>query len=298
MTLQQLRYFVEMADTLHYTRAAENLNISQPSLSYALQELSKELSVPLFETTGKKNILTNYGEAFLPYVESALNILDQGRSHLENMINPSADIISLGYIYSVSFDVVPGIIDAFYSHQGNKNIKFNFLVDKANYLIDKLLDGSLDLVISSHSELKSEDIEVLPITRQMLYLMVNNSHPLSSKEEVSFEDFADSPLVMIQKNTDLYATTEQLFKSHRAVANTSFIVDECNSMAAFVGSDLGIAIMPKIPALDSYNIKALPFEDKTIYRDISLLRNKNTPITPALRIFLDFCYQELEHPIY
>lgn len=293
MTLQQLRYFVEMADTLHFTRAAENLSISQPSLSYALQELSKELGVALFETQGKKNSLTVYGEAFLPYAESALSILAQGQTHLANMVLPGAGNINLGYIYSVSFDVIPQLIDDFYNHQGNRKIHFNFLVDKTNILLDKLLEGSLDLVVGPHSELHNDAIEVIPIARQDLFLMVYNDHPLAAKEEVRFEEFKEDPLVMIQKTTDLYAMTEQLFKKRNLIPNTAFIVDECNSMAAFVGSKLGVAIMPKIPALENYKVKALPFRDATIQREISILRNKKNPMSPALRSFLEFCHSSL-----
>ena len=80
MTLQQLRYFCVMAEVLHYTKAAKQLYISQPSLSYALSELSKELGVPLFGKSGKRTYLTQYGEAFLPYARNALAELSKGRN--------------------------------------------------------------------------------------------------------------------------------------------------------------------------------------------------------------------------
>lgn len=78
MNLFHLRYFVQLAHTRHYTRAAEALCITQPSLSHAIGQLEAELGVPLFEKTGRNTTLTHFGEEFLTCVESALATLDAG----------------------------------------------------------------------------------------------------------------------------------------------------------------------------------------------------------------------------
>ena len=83
MTLLQLQYFQVLARVLHYTRSAEELHISQPSLSYSISELEKELGVKLFEKENRKISLTAYGEQFLPYVQRSLALLDEGAAVLE-----------------------------------------------------------------------------------------------------------------------------------------------------------------------------------------------------------------------
>lgn len=288
MTLQQLKYFIEMSSTLHYTRAAENLNISQPSLSYALTELSKELGVPLFDKEGKKVSLTEYGEAFLPYAESAMNILAQGETQLSNMLSPTGGIINLGYIYSVSFDAIPHLIDDFYIHQGNRNIHFTFQVNMTNVLMEKLLDCSLDVVMAPRPETLADGIESLPVFDQELFLMVYNDHPLASRSSVTIEEFKEEKFIMINKKTDLFLQTEVLFRTHNLMPDISFKVDECNSMAAFVGSQLGVAIMPKIPSLENYKVTAIPFEGQTLSRPICLLWNNKCKPNPALKSFIDY----------
>ncbi|MDW7670615.1 MAG: LysR family transcriptional regulator [Bacillota bacterium] len=288
MTLQQLRYFTKMAGILHYTQAAEQLNVSQPSLSYALSELSKELGVPLFKKKGKKISLTEFGEAFLPYVESALGILDQGEAQLAIMNQPTEGIINLGYIYSVSFDAIPHLIDEFYIHQGNRNIHFTFQVNMTNTLIEKLMDCTLDVVMAPQPEVVAEGIEAIPVFQQELYLMVYNDHPLATRTSVTFDDFKDEKFVMINKKTDLYVQTEALFKKHNLVPDTAFKVDECNSMAAFVGSQLGVAIMPQIPSLDNYKVTAIPFEGRPWSRTICLLWNTKCRSNPILRSFINY----------
>ena len=83
MNLYYLRYFVKLAHVQHYTRAAEQLCITQPSLSHAIAQLEKELGVPLFERTGRKTTLTRFGEEFLPCAEHTLASLDAGVSSLQ-----------------------------------------------------------------------------------------------------------------------------------------------------------------------------------------------------------------------
>jgi DNA-binding transcriptional LysR family regulator len=288
MTLQQLKYFVEMCKTLHYTKAAEKLNISQPSLSYALNQLSEELGVPLFEMNGKKVILTKYSEVFLSYVESALGVLAQGEQQLKTMMNPQGGIVNLGYIYSVSFDAIPQLIDEFYTHQGNRNIHFSFQMNMTNHLIDELEKGTLDVVMAPAPDIVPDCISSIPVFNQELYLLVYNDHPLSDKSTVTIEDFKEEKLVMINKKTNLFIQTDALFKKHNIIPEIVFKVDECNSMAAFVGAKLGVAIMPKIPSLDRYKVVAIPFEDRKMTRAITLLWNNKIQHSSSVKTFLEY----------
>ena len=288
MTLQQLVYFIEMAYTLHYTKTADKLNIAQPSLSYALNKLSKNLGVPLFEKSGKKVSLTEYGEAFLPYAESALNILAQGETQLANMCSPSSGNINLGYIYSVSFDAIPYLIDKFYTYQGNRNIHFNLQINMTDILVEKLIDGSIDVVMAPLPKVANECIESIPMFKQELFLVVYNDHPLANRKFITIDDLRNEKFVMINKKTDLFLQTDAFFKSNNLVPQVNFEVDECNSMAAFVGTRLSIAIIPKIPSLDKYNVTAIPFKEKILNRTIYLLWNNRQPMTPALNNFLNY----------
>ena len=102
MTLQQLHYFRVLAKVQHYTKAAEILLIAQPSLSYSISQLEKELNTQLFERSGRKVKLSYAGERFLEYVEKSLDILEEGTMMLKTLADSSKGEVSLGYIYSVS----------------------------------------------------------------------------------------------------------------------------------------------------------------------------------------------------
>ncbi|HOC08996.1 MAG TPA: LysR substrate-binding domain-containing protein, partial [Bacillota bacterium] len=155
-------------------------------------------------------------------------------------------------------------------------------------LIEKLIEGSVDVVIAPFTEAVSECISSIPLFEQELYLVVYKDHPLSRYTAVTIDDFKNEKFIMIRKGTDLYQQTISLFKKHNITPDIFFEVDECNSMASFVGAQLGIAIMPKIPSLDSYKVIAIPFKGRTVSRTINLLWNNSIRHTPALKNFLDY----------
>ena len=114
MTLMQLRYFQALAGALNYTKTAEALHISQPSLSYAIAELEKDLGIPLFSKKNKRVFLTPYGEFFLTYVNRVLATLEEGvRMTRQMVLDPAGGTVTLGYFYSISSDFIPSIVEGF-----------------------------------------------------------------------------------------------------------------------------------------------------------------------------------------
>ena len=107
MNLFYLRYFVKLAHIGHYTKAAEQLCITQPSLSHAISQLEKELGLPLFEKYGRKTTLTRYGEEFLLCAEQTLRTLDNGLASLERAANGEGEI-RLGILRTLGIQFIPG----------------------------------------------------------------------------------------------------------------------------------------------------------------------------------------------
>ncbi len=286
MTLQELRYFSVLAEVLHYTRAAKMLYISQPSLSYAISKLEKELDVPLFEKDGKQVSLTKYGEEFLPYARRVLSEITEGLDHLNGMKLPSAGIINLGYINSVSFSVLPEFVNKFYTFQGSDQTAFRFRQGMAGELMEQLLNGSLDLLIAGSTDIMS--IDSVPIFREELYLVVPESHRLADRASVSLNDIAGENFVSITHNAVIYRQLESKFKNADIRPNTVLEADEYSSIAASVTTGAGVAIMPRLPILESFNVKLIPFSDSSMTRDVCILRNASREMTPAVRSAWEF----------
>lgn len=281
MTLQEIRYFCVTAEVLHYTRASRLLYISQPSLSYAISKLEKELGVPLFEKDGKKVMLSKYGEEFLPYAKRALAEITEGVDHLSEMKVPSSGGVSMGYIYSVSFSALPEFVNRFYMHQGSEQVAFRFRQGKAGELIEQLLNGSLDLLIAGRSDLAS--IDCTPIYRQELFLIVPATHPLADAESVTLPDIAGEIFISLNHETLTQRQLEREFKKAAFEPNTIIEADEYSSIAASVSMGAGVAIMPILPILDSFNVRKIPFADGSMYRDICVLRSSFHEMSPEVK---------------
>lgn len=292
MTLQEIRYFCVTAEVLHYTRAANLLYISQPSLSYAIAKLEKALGVPLFEKHGKQVSLSKYGEAFLPYAQNVLRELSEGMNRLSELKQPAAGIVNLGYIYSVSFSVLPEFVNKFYNYQGSHQIGFRFQQGMAGELLEQLFNGSLDILIAGMTdEPDIETIEFLPIYRQELFLAVPPDHPLATKSSVALGDLAGENFVSLNHDTVIYHQLEDRFKKADITPNTVFEADEYSSIAASVATGAGVAIMPILPILETFNIKMIPFSDTNMSRRVCLIRNKSKEMSEPMMDIWNFAEQ-------
>ncbi|WP_319244560.1 LysR family transcriptional regulator [uncultured Propionivibrio sp.] len=289
MTLQQLKCFLAMAEVLHYTKAANQLYISQPSLSYAISELEKELGVPFFERQGNHTLITKYGESFLPYVKQIFSTLNEAKAHLYEMLDASTGKVNLGYIYSISFDYVPRMLELFYADQGNSQITFEFFQGLHYTLIEKLKSGSVDLLLSANPD--DRTIEGVPVYKQELFVIVPEGHRLADKEVVSLNDVKGEPLISLSKTSDIRNHLVKCFEKIGAKPLIAGEVAECIGMSALVRANLGIAITPLSPTFEGGKLKVLRFreeERETMHRDIHLLWMKDHQLEPSVKRFRDF----------
>lgn len=285
MTLQQLTYFIVLADTLHYTKAAQRLFVSQPSLSRAISELEKELGTQLFAKNGKDTVLTKYGKAFLPFADEAIKKIEAGKKAVEDMIRPSPTV-QLGYIYSLSFSTLPKYLEGFLSIQENRDIQFSFYQGMSSTIVDKLKKGELDIALS----LKTDDATIasVPIFEQPLYLVVPRGHRLTKKKQIVLNDLKSEKYITINRNSGLRRQLDDIFETLDVMPKITFEAEECNAMASFVSANLGISIMPEIPALHSYNVEIIPMADKLFKREIHLLWVKERALSPAALKFYNY----------
>lgn len=148
MNLFYLRYFVTLAHVQHYTKAAEQLCITQPSLSHAIMQLEKELGVQLFEKTGRNTTLTRYGEEFLICTEHTLETLDAGVENLQRSARGEG-LIRLGFLRPLGVEYVPRLAASYLAEHSDKRIDFTFHTDVTGPLLDGLEAQRFDLLFCS-----------------------------------------------------------------------------------------------------------------------------------------------------
>jgi DNA-binding transcriptional LysR family regulator len=287
MNLKHLQYFRVLAHLEHYTQAAEELFITQPSLSHAISELEKELGTYLFEKQGRNVKLTKYGHFFLTYVDKALDELEKGEKDLRELVSPHNGTIDLAFIYTLGSHFVPNTLKNFLLEEENKNISFNLSQSTTKNVIKGLKSGKFDLGFCSFVE-NEPDIEFIPLLEEELVLIVNKNHPLAMFDSIDLRDTEKYPFILFSEDSGLRPTLDKLFEDADIVPKIKCKVEEDSAVAGLVSIDYGIAIIPKIWILDHFDIKVLHIKNLTRKRYIYIAYIKNKYLSPAVNSFKDF----------
>jgi DNA-binding transcriptional LysR family regulator len=286
MTLQQLKYFCVMAKTLHYTKAASILYVSQPSLSHAIAGIEKGLGVPLFEKKGKKTFLTKYGEAFLPYAQNAIKSISDGEAAIMKMTEANKGNVNIGYIYSAGSRLVSKLAEDFYVNPANKSINFNFTENISSRLFTQVLEGSLDFIFTS--PIDSDLVENIPIYEQEFFLVVSDQHNLAKRKKVSLDEINGENFIAISPNTSLRVLIDKFLKDCDVAPKIVAEVDKCNMMARLAEANLGVTIMPRISSLNGYNVSTIPVSGVKMSRQICMIYKKGQHMQASAQHFRDF----------
>src|SRR4051812_46560238 len=199
MELHQLRYFVAVADTENFTRAAERSHVSQPSLSQQVSKLEGEVGHKLFHRLGRKAVLTEAGTAFL---ERARRILFE----VENAAKELSDHPSLGRRITVGAvqTVMPYLITPLISslRRSHPNLLVDSQEDFRVDLVRAVVEGDLDLAVVP-MPVKAPRISVEPLLSEPLLLVVGKNHPIASRSEISINDLAAETFVSLGDSSSL-----------------------------------------------------------------------------------------------
>lgn len=290
MNLDYLRYFVKLAEMRHYTKAAEQLCITQPSLSHAIRLLEAELGVPLFEKMGRNTILTRFGEEFLECAKRTLGTLDQGISSLQRSAQGEG-VIRLGFLRVLGIDYIPRLAAQFLASNPNKNIRFEFHTDRTQGLLDGLLDRRYDLIVCSKP---SPDLHLtaVPVTRQDLVLIVPKGHPLAPRHSVDLAEALSYPQIYFSKGSGLREVVDGLFTVAGGVPQIAYETEEDQVIAGLVAQGFGIAVVPYMDLLLKLDLAILEISSPPYKREFFLIHNDKVFLSPATQDFRQFV---LEH---
>ena len=256
MNLNQLHYFVTLAHIEHYTRAAEMLSITQPSLSHAISMLEQELETNLFEKRGRNVVLTKYGKVFLEYVEEALKILDSGVKKTRALTSDTGGVIDLAYIFTLGSVFVPQLVGGFLKEHEDWDVNFRFSVGNTTEIIQGLKEEKYDIAFCSRKE-KESGIDFVPIAKEKLVVVVPRDHELAGRGSVDLKETLPYPQVYFTKNSGLRPVIDQLFEQTGGTPKIAYEILEDASMAGLVAENFGIAVMPEIPILKNLNVDVL-----------------------------------------
>ena len=284
MNLYHLRYFVTLAHFEHYTKAAEELSITQPSLSNAISLLEDELGVRLFEKEGRNIVLTKYGKTFLTSVEQSLHILDSSVKEMKTT-GMGEGVIDLGFLTTLGTHFIPKLSQDFSLNNINKDIRFNFYSAPTTAdILKDLKEKKYDIAFCSKVD-KEKSIEFIPVAKQKLVLIVPLGHPLSNKKSIDLRDTLEYPQIIFSEKSGLRVIIDDLFKKIDEKPTISYEIDEDQVIAGLVSKNFGIAIVPYMPILEFMDVKSLEIRYPSWERNFYLATLKDSYLSPSVKNF-------------
>lgn len=287
MNLKQLQYFTKLAETEHYRKAAEALYITEPSLNRAVREMEKELGIQLFEKRGRNIYLNKYGHLFLPYVKRSLQELERGVDLMKAYTRPDQGKITLGFIYTMGYTLVPEMITQFQAIDGNGGITFDFHQGTTAALIKELKEEKIDAALCSSVE-NEPDVLFYPVAEEELVVAVPKGHPLSNRGSVSLKELEPYPLIAFDKSSGLNEMINKLLDQAQVHLKTACHVEEDNAMAGFVAAGYGVAILPDFYTLQYYNLDRIPIADSFERRYLFFALLRQSQVLPVVERFRNF----------
>ncbi|MFJ4658499.1 LysR substrate-binding domain-containing protein [Nocardia sp. NPDC088792] len=197
MELRQLRYFVTVAEELHFGRAAERLHIAQPAVSQQVQRLERELKVQLLDRTPRRVRLTEAGLRFLPEARAVLSAADQARAVVAELAGSRAEVFRLGTVTGLG-ERLETVLDGFSDRAPGTQVELVALPVQER--LRQVADGTLDAAfIRAPSPGDSPELDFLPAWEDPLMVALPARHPLAARESLRIADLADLPVRLTER---------------------------------------------------------------------------------------------------
>ena len=286
MNLFYLRYFVTLARVKHYTRAAEQLCITQPSLSHAISQLENELGVPLFEKSGRNTTLTRFGEEFLVCAEHTLSTLDAGVSSIRKSARGEG-LIRLGFLPTLGVEFIPRLAAGFLKKNAELDIHFTFHTGVTQHLLEGLAARKYDLIFCSEP-LEKENLTVIPIQKQDLVLITPKDHPLASRNDIDLEETLLYPHIFFDKSSGIRNVVDRMFSQIGRQPEIAYETEEDQVIAGLVAQKFGIALVPYMDLLLKLDVKILSIRSPSCERAIFMINDNRIYMPPAVKRFREY----------
>ncbi len=282
--IRQMRYFVTLAETLHFGRAAERLHISQPPLSRQIAALEKELGVRLFERHSRRATLTHAGRQFLDDVRAVLIGFDQACRNARLAERGELGELSIGFMMHAAYTVLPGLARRYMANHPGVRVELREVVPAT--LADAVLAGRFDAAIMFNPG-PIRGLETQTIYRERLCLAVHASHPLAHHAVIRAKQLKGEPLIatptdvapMLREAIVGYCRSggfEPTFRLEVALQQT---------IVNLVAENLGVALVPQsMGQLGIANLAHRKLEKAPTIEHVVVWRPGN--LNPALQPFL------------
>jgi DNA-binding transcriptional LysR family regulator len=293
MNLNQLRIFQSAAKLLNFTRAAEELHLTQPGISKHLKALEEYYGARLFERLGKKVVLTQAGEALHEATSAAFNLLDAAKARIDDINGLAGGKLVIGASVTIGTYILPGKLVRFRQHHPGVEIKVETALSRQ--ITDKVLDNSLELGLVGHYA-RDARLEAKSFMDDRLALIVSPRHPWAKRKSVlHLKELSNQTLLVSKRGSGTYRIVEALLAKEGVRPAGVMELGTTEAVKQAVAADLGVSLLSRHVLelhLASGAITAVKFAGGEPSRELYFVYHKDRYLSPAARAFVEMLLQE------
>lgn len=293
MELRRLEYFVALARERNFTRAAEQVSVSQPNLSKQIQELEREFGVPLIQKLGRQVHLTAPGEELLKHAERMLQQAEEIRLMMLDYRGMARGRLVVGSMGAPSVYLMPQVAARF--KRALPDVELIIEGGHSQTIYQGLLDNSIHVGLA-YLPSDIPMFEITPLFEEELLLVAPKDHPLADREQVAIRELANVPLTM-SKDMACRRIIDQAFDQAGIEVKRSLEMASVEGLRATIEQGLGVTLLPKMylrTIENQTNMALIRLTDPTPRETFGILVHRDRHRCTAMRTLIEAVQSEVE----
>ncbi|MEE3809046.1 MULTISPECIES: LysR substrate-binding domain-containing protein [Lysinibacillus] len=283
MEIRHLHYFMAVCEELHFTKAAEKLGISQPTLSQQIRVLEDELGMPLFDRIGKKIVVTEAGSLLFSYATEMLTTLQNVKDAINDLQELQRGQISVGIMPSdLDYRITQLVIDF---HQKFPKVKLMILASID--IMRQVLENEVDIGIGTNVE-PDDRLVIIPLRREEYVLTVSQEHPLANQTAITIAELKGLPMVMYPEGFFGREIVEEAVKKHGFQLHSILETSSVTSIMNLVRANIGATVQPYhlIQQINDPTLCSIRISDGAPSRSLSIIYRVDRYVSQATTAFI------------
>ena len=294
---KHFRAFVAVARHLHFTKAAEEIHITQPSLSLLIRQLEEKLKVKLITRSTRQVALTEMGKAFLPLAENVVLDMDSAVRHMRDLAELEQGKVTVAAFPSVAANQLPPILVAFRRRYPKVRVQ---VVDGIwNTVVESVRSGEADFGIGSRPPVMG-NLAYQEIYNDEVMLLATEDHPLASEKSLSWHQIMEEEIIVLSPDTGVRQSIDAALDGTGITLKPILEPALVQTAAALVsaGAGLGVILSSYLSAIQMDGLVAIPLEKPNILRPVGIITRKDWVMSPAAKVMLKMAIDGLhEKPV-
>lgn len=284
LSSRDLEAFLALAETQHFTRAAERCHLSQSAFSQKIARIEQAAGVALFERSTRQVALTPEGEVFAAEARRIQQDLQHALSHLRDLAHRRIGKVAVAALPSVAAVWMPQVIARY--REANPMVRVQLFDTLAQQGLELLRSGAVDLAITAGGDLREFDLTELK--RERFYVVCPKAHALAGRRSVGLSQLAGQEIVHLARSSSVRQCLEAAVPAPLGSPG-GLEVEHLATVAALVAQGLGVAVVPELTLFhfQRAGLAAVPVRDKQLTRPIHLARRKGKALSVAAKAMVE-----------